>query len=82
MAYPPPPRRLGYQWEVGMSLLSLAPWLVILSGLFFAGSVWASVTAYRKGFRAAIDFLDGRRELPPLIISWRRALWDPTRTEQ
>ena len=30
--------------------------------------------SYRKGFRAAIDFMDGRRDLPPEIYNWRKAL--------
>jgi hypothetical protein len=55
-----------------MSLL-----LHILGGLLLLGALArAIVEAYRMGFRAAIDFLDGRRPLPGIIISWRRALQD------
>lgn len=58
--------------------------LVILGVLAWAAQLWfTGVFIYRRGFRAAIDFLDGRRSLPPVIISWRGALHtDTDETEQ
>lgn len=64
--------------------LAVAILLALLWVLAWAALVWLTmVWVYRRGFRAAIDFMDGRRPLPPVIISWRGALRNNTEeTEQ
>lgn len=64
--------------------LAVALILFLLWTLAWLAQVWITgVFIYRRGFRAAIDFLDGRRSLPPVILSWRGALHtDTDETEQ
>lgn len=63
-------------------------WFLLTVGLIWVAltTLWCwlcLVWAFRLGFRAAIDFLDGRRPLPRIIISWRGALRDRSNeTEQ